>query len=84
MFEVYLERAAERDLRRLPTYIFDRIIRQIKHLAKSPRPVGCHKILGSKSDWRIRSGDYRIVYEIDGERQTVKVMRIRHRREVYR
>lgn len=84
MYEVYLERAAERDLRRLSAEDFHRIIPHIKALAENPRPPGCHKITGSKSDWRIRVGDNRVIYEIDEKAKAVRVMRVRHRREVYR
>ncbi len=84
MYEVYLERSAENDLKRLPTSIFHRIIPQIKALVENPRPSGCRKITGSKNDWRIRIGDYRIIYEIDEKAKTVRIMRVRHRREVYR
>ena len=84
MYEVYLEQTAERELKRLSVQNFHRIIPQIKTLAENPRPSGCHKIFGSKSDWHIRIGDYRIIYEVDKKTKTVRVMRIRHRREVYR
>lgn len=84
MYEVYLERAAERDLRRLQTELFQRIIARIAALADDPRPVGCRKISGSSDDWRIRIGDYRVIYEIDEVRKAVRVMRVRHRREAYR
>ncbi len=84
MYEVYLERAAERDLRCLSSRHFDRIIPYIKALAADPRPSGCAKIAGSKSDWRIRVGEYRVIYEIDDKAKAVRVMRVRHRREVYR
>ncbi|MBI5789773.1 MAG: type II toxin-antitoxin system RelE/ParE family toxin [Candidatus Schekmanbacteria bacterium] len=84
MYEVYLEHAAEKDLKKLPADIFYRIISYIKTLAENPRPVSCKKISGSKSDWRIRVGDYRIVYEIDENDKAVRVMVVKHRREVYR
>jgi len=84
VYEVYLEKSAENDIKRLPTSIFQRIIPQIKALAENPRPSGCRKITGSKNDWRIRIGDYRIIYEIDEKAKAVRVMRVRHRREVYR
>jgi len=84
VYEVYLERTAERDLKRLSVKNFHRIIPQVKALAENPRPSGCRKISGSKSDWRVRVGDYRIIYEIDEKVKAVRVMRIRHRREVYR
>jgi mRNA interferase RelE/StbE len=84
VYEVYLERSAENDIKRLPASIFHRIIPQIKTLAENPRPSGCRKIAGSKNDWRIRISDYRIIYEIDEKAKAVRVMRVRHRREVYR
>ncbi len=84
MYEVLLERRAERDLKRLPAKEFHRIIREIKALAENPKPVGCHRIAGSKSDWRIRVGDYRVIYELDEKAKAIRVMRVRHRREVYR
>jgi mRNA interferase RelE/StbE len=84
VYEVYLERSAENDLRSLPPSIFQRTILQIKALAKKQRPTGCRKIIGSKNDWRIRIGDYRIIYEIDEKAKAVRIMRVRHRREVYR
>ena len=84
MYEVYLERAAERDLKRLPAEIFHRIIPRIQGLADNPQPPGCRKLTGSVSDWRIRVGDYRVVYEIDETENAVRIFRVRHRREAYR
>ncbi len=84
VYNVYVEATAERDLRRLPTQIRDRIVPVIVGLAPAPRPHGCRKIAGSQNDWRIRVGDHRVVYEIDDTNKTVKVMRVRHRREAYR
>jgi mRNA interferase RelE/StbE len=84
VYEVYLEKAAENDLKRLPTTAFHRIIPQIRTLAENPRPSGCRKLTGSKNDWRIRIGDYRVLYEIDEKAKAVRIMRVRHRREAYR
>ena len=84
MYEVLIERTAEHDLKSLPTTLFNRIIPRIKALAEIPRPSGCHKLAGSKNDWRIRIGDYRVLYEIDDAHKRVRIFRVRHRREVYR
>ena len=84
MYRVFLERAAEKDLHRLSSEIHDRVITAIRGLANDPRPSGCRKLSGSKHDWRIRVGDYRVVYEIADEIRIVRVNRVRHRREVYR
>ena len=84
MYRVLLERGAERDLARLSSEIRDRVIAAIQALTNNPRPPGCRKLVGSKNDWRIRVGDYRVIYEIADEIRVVRVNRVRHRREVYR
>ena len=84
MYEIFVERRAERDLKGLPFQDFRRIVAAIQALAENPRPPGCRKITGSKSDWRIRVGLYRIVYEIDDRSNAIRIMRVRHRRVVYR
>jgi mRNA interferase RelE/StbE len=84
MYRVLLERSAERDLGRLSSEVHDRVITAIQSLAANPRPPGCRKLAGSKSDWRIRVGDYRVIYEIADAIRVVRVNRVRHRREVYR
>ena len=84
MYRVLLEGGAERDLGRLSSEIHDRVIAAIRALATNPRPPGCRKIAGSKNDWRIRVGDYRVIYEIADEIRVVRVNRVRHGREVDR
>lgn len=83
MYEVNLERRAERDLKKLPAIEFQRVILKIKMLAGHPRPTNCRKISISKNDWRIRIGDYRVIYEINDTENTVNIMRVRHRRDAY-
>jgi mRNA interferase RelE/StbE len=83
VFEILVERGAEKDLRRLSNPIHDRIIRAMSALAKNPRPPGCRKLSGGENDWRIRVGDYRVIYQIADADQIVRVNRVRHRREVY-
>jgi mRNA interferase RelE/StbE len=84
MYRVLLERGAERDLGRLSPELHSRVVTAIQALAKNPRPVGCRKLTGSKNDWRIRVGDYRVVYELADKAHEIRVNRVRHRREVYR
>jgi mRNA interferase RelE/StbE len=84
MYRILLERGAERDLRRLSAEMHDRGIAAIRGLAANPRPPGCRKLRGGQNDWRIRVGDYRVVYEIADDIRVVRVNRVRHRREVYR
>jgi mRNA interferase RelE/StbE len=84
VFEVLLERSAAKDLRRLSSRVHDQVVDRIAALAKNPRPLGSRKLSGSENDWRIRVGDYRVIYEIVDKIRVVRVYRIRHRREVYR
>ncbi len=84
LYRVLLERSAEKDLGRLSSEVHARVIAAIQALAEDPRPAGCRKLAGSKHDWRIRVGDYRVIYEITDEIRIVRVNRVRHRREVYR
>jgi len=84
MYRVLLERAAEKDLGRLSAGIHDRVIAAIQRLAKNPCPTGCSKLAGTDNDWRIRVGDYRVIYEIADDIEVVRVNRVRHRGEVYR
>jgi mRNA interferase RelE/StbE len=84
MYRVLIERAAEKDLGRLSTAIHERVIVAIQRLAKNPRPTGCRKLAGADNDWRIRVGDYRVIYEIVDDIRVVRVNRVRHRGEVYR
>ncbi len=61
-----------------------RIVERIAALAREPRPSGGEKLAGSKSLWRVRQGDYRIVYAVDDAARVVEVVKVGHRREVYR
>jgi len=83
-YEVYIERRAEKDLKKLEGPLFSEIVARIKGLAGNPRPTGSKKIAGSQNDWRIRIGSYRVLYEIDNKTKTIKIMRVKHRREAYR
>ena len=82
-YEVTLLAAAARDLRKLPVDFRSRIIRALNSL-KEPRQPGAKKLQGSDDRWRLRVGDYRIIYRIVDEERKVIVIRIAHRRDVYR
>ena len=84
MYKIEISNQAERDLKRLAMALFERIVPEIKALAMNPRPHGCAKLAGSKSDYRIRVGDYRVLYEIADQVRIVRILRVRHRREAYR
>ncbi|MCL4523300.1 MAG: type II toxin-antitoxin system RelE/ParE family toxin [Acidobacteria bacterium] len=78
-----MKRIEERELRRLPSRDVERIVRVIESLGESPRPTGCHK-LATGDGFRVRQGDYRILYTIDDEARVIEIYKIGHRRDVYR
>jgi len=82
-YSLVIKKSAERELRALPKEDLRRISDRIRGLAHSPRPHGNEKLSGQER-YRLRQGDYRIVYAIDDEAQTVEVVKIGHRREVYK
>lgn len=84
MHEVLLERGAEKDLNRLAPDLFQRVVVATRGLKNSTRPPGSKKLAGSPGGWRVRVGDYRIIYDIDDKTKCVRILRVRHRREVYR
>jgi mRNA interferase RelE/StbE len=83
MYRIELRRKAQRALDRLPKDDFNAVLGVVKDLAHTPRPKGMEKIK-SAGFWRIRQGDYRIVYSIDDGQKMVTILRIGHRREIYR
>ena len=76
--------SARRDMKRLAAPIFERIRTVIDRLADAPRPPGVKKLAGGGDLYRVRVGDYRIIYEIEDMRLVVLVVRVGHRRDVYR
>lgn len=78
-----IKQSAQRELDALDDALFARIDRKILALADNPRPSGCKKLKGYKDQWRVRAGDWRVLYIIDDAAKLVTVTRIAHRREVY-
>jgi mRNA interferase RelE/StbE len=83
MYKIDVRRRAQRALDKLPKSDFQAVIEAIKGLAQTPRPRGIEKVK-STGLWRIRQGDYRIIYAIDDNEHLVTVVRVGHRREIYR
>jgi mRNA interferase RelE/StbE len=84
MYHLSFSRRAEKEFLKLPISIAERITEVVSDLKTDPRPPSCVKLTGSESEYRIRIGDYRILYEISDKEQAVTVYRIRHRKEAYR
>ncbi|HEX7507356.1 MAG TPA: type II toxin-antitoxin system RelE/ParE family toxin [Polyangia bacterium] len=83
-FSIQVLPSAERDLSSLYGSIRKRIVARIDTLAENPNPSGAVKLQGEKDMWRVRVGDYRILYTIQNAQLVVLVIKIGHRREVYR
>jgi mRNA interferase RelE/StbE len=83
-YRVELTRSAERDLRRIDKSQVPTIYRRLEGLSEDPRPHGVKKLSGADRTYRIRIGDYRIVYEIEEDILLVLVIRVAHRKDVYR
>ncbi|MEM1043534.1 MAG: type II toxin-antitoxin system RelE/ParE family toxin [Bacteroidota bacterium] len=83
-YRVTFARSAEKELSKLRPPAVTRIFRQIEALADDLRPSGCTKLSGSDALWRIRIGDYRVLYEVDDAERVVDVFAVRHRQEAYR
>jgi mRNA interferase RelE/StbE len=83
MYRVDLRRQAQKELDKLPKSDFQAVIESIKDLGQTPRPRGIEKVKNTGL-WRIRQGDYRIIYAIDDNEHLVTIVRVGHRREIYR
>lgn len=83
-YSVLLRPAAVRDLRSLSGQMRKRIEAAVDQLSENARPPGARKLAGFDNEWRIRVGDYRILYLIDDQGREVTIARIAHRREAYR
>jgi len=82
-YSLVIKRSAERELRTIPKPDLRMVTVRIRGLAQNPRPVGSEKLSG-QDRYRVRQGDYRIVYAVHDETRTVEIVKIGHRREVYR
>ena len=82
-YTVRFARSARKELERLDSNLVARIFPRIEALSMNPRPTGCRKLRGTRNLWRIRVGDYRIVYEILDDAGLVDVVAVRHRKDAY-
>ena len=83
IFVVKIVRSAQKSLQKVSGHEYDRIKSTIYSLAKEPRPHGCKKLVG-RDAWRVRVGDYRIIYEIRDKELVVLIIHIGHRKDIYK
>ena len=82
-YSVTFARSGRKELESLPTAIVRRIFPKIESLAENPRPSGCKKLKGSSDLWRIRVGEYRVIYSILDRIVRVEIIAVRHRSDAY-
>jgi mRNA interferase RelE/StbE len=83
VYEVRLARSARKELESLPDAALARVARQLDTLAGNPRPRGTKKLRGATDIWRVRVGDYRIIFRIDDKERIIEVRAIRDRKDAY-
>ena len=82
-YRITIKKSAAKELEDIPKKDLRKIVKRIQSLVENPRPTGSQKLSGQEQ-YRIRQGDYRIVYSIDDKDPTVDIVKIGHRREIYR
>ncbi len=83
VYSIYFKSSVRKDLDSIPRNDLQRIMERIAGLAENPRPAGCEKLSGQEK-YRLRQGNFRIIYSIQDNQLTVWVVKIGHRREAYR
>jgi mRNA interferase RelE/StbE len=83
-YDVILKLSVEKDLRALSAAVRARILARLEHLREEPMPRQAVKLAGGEAWYRVRVGDYRIIYGVDTRARQITVHYIRHRRDVYR
>jgi mRNA interferase RelE/StbE len=83
-YKLLYKQSVEKDLRKIPKVIRTAIVRKIKTLATSPHPASSVKLQGSKDLYRMRHADYRIIYQIYNKTVTILIVKVGHRKEIYR
>jgi mRNA interferase RelE/StbE len=83
-YVITFARSAEKELAALPVTVVLRARAAIDALAVNPKPTGCKKLKNARTRWRVRVGDYRVVYTISDKQRLVDIEAVRHRRLVYR
>lgn len=82
-YSISFVRSARKELESLPNPLLRRILTKIETLAKNPRPAGCKKLKGARDLWRIRIGEYRVVYSIRDREVRIEIITVRHRSQAY-
>ena len=83
-YTITFSRSARKELEKLSQHLVERIFPKVECLGTQPRPAGCKKLKGGQNLWRVRIGDYRVIYSLNDAQQIVDIVAVRHRSEAYR
>lgn len=83
-YKIVWKQSARKELRKLPKEVVARIVDLVETLAETPAPPGARKLAGTENTYRVRAGDYRVVYSVAQDVLVVEVIRVGHRKEIYR
>lgn len=83
-YKIEITQSAEKTLNHLPKEVLKRILEKILELSTNPFPLGCRKLSGGDYTYRIRIGSYRVVYDIHKKIVTIRILKVGHRKDVYR
>jgi mRNA interferase RelE/StbE len=85
IYSIVFSKSSVKQLKKLDKNTIQRVLSKIEDLSKNPRPIGCKKLEGTKDElWRIRIGEYRVIYSIDDEVKIVDIENIGHRKDIYK
>ena len=84
IYRIEWTRSAAKELRKLPRQMIPKIVAEVDNLTSNPYPQGVRKLVGTENSYRIRVGDYRILYNIIENRLIVEIIRVGHRKDVYK
>jgi mRNA interferase RelE/StbE len=83
-YRIEISSTAEKALKKIPKKDLMKIVESIQILAINPFPEGCRKLTGEEGTYRIRQGNYRIIYEVEGKKLKVLILKVGHRKDIYR
>jgi len=84
LFDIQWKLSAKKELRKIDKIEIPKILKEIETLSKNPYPTNCKKILGTEHIFRIKIGKYRVIYSIENQKLIIEIIRVRHRKEVYK
>ena len=83
-FQVEWKRSAQKELRNLPPDVIQKIVDEVDLLSEDPFLSGCRKLVGSEQTWRIRVGNYQVIYDVFSAILIIEIVRVAHRKDAYR